>query len=68
MDKKLKILVIGDHLLSPSGVGTQIKYMADHLLKTGRYQIVALGGAVKHPDYRPQKIDIYRRRLNYLPC
>lgn len=67
MDKKIKVLVLGDHLLSPSGVGTQIKYMIDHLIKTGRYQFVCLGGAVKHPDYRPQKIDIYGEDLLIFP-
>jgi glycosyltransferase involved in cell wall biosynthesis len=59
MDKKLKILMLGDHPLSPSGVGTQIKYIIDHLYKTGKYEFICLGGAVKHQDYRPQKIDIY---------
>jgi len=55
--KKKKVLVISDHPLSPSGVGTQTKYMIEALLKTGRYQFVCLGGAVKHADYRPQRID-----------
>jgi glycosyltransferase involved in cell wall biosynthesis len=54
---KKKILVLSDHPLSPSGVGTQTKYMIEALLKTGRYQFVCLGGAVKHHDYRPQKVD-----------
>ena len=54
---KNKILVLSDHPLSPSGVGTQTKYMIDALLKTGRYQFVCLGGAVKHHDYTPQKVE-----------
>ena len=57
MSEKIKIMTISDHPLSPSGVGTQTKYMIDHLLSTGRYQVTALGGAVKHQDYRPQKTD-----------
>jgi len=57
MKKKKKILVLADHPLSPSGVGTQTKYFIDSLLKTGRYQFVCFGGAVKHNDYRPQKVD-----------
>jgi len=56
MNKK-KVLVLSDHPLSPSGVGTQTKYMIEALLKTGRYQFICLGGAVKHQDYRPQKVD-----------
>jgi len=54
---KKKILVLSDHPLSPSGVGTQTKYMIEALLKTGRYQFICLGGAVKHNDYRPQKVE-----------
>lgn len=67
MDKKIKIMIIGDHILSPSGVGSQIKYMIDHLMKTGKYQFICLGGAVKHPDYRPQKIDLYGDDLVIFP-
>ena len=55
--KKTKILVLADHPLSPSGVGTQTKYFIEALLKTGRYSVVCLGGAMKHNDYRPQQID-----------
>ena len=54
---KKKILVLSDHPLSPSGVGTQTKYMIEALLKTGRYQFVCLGGAMKHKDYTPQKVE-----------
>jgi hypothetical protein len=35
-DKKIKILTISDHPLSPSGVGTQTKYFIAELLKTRR--------------------------------
>jgi glycosyltransferase involved in cell wall biosynthesis len=55
--KKKKILVISDHPLSPSGVGTQTKYMIEALLKTGRYQFICLGGAIKHTNYQPQKVE-----------
>jgi glycosyltransferase involved in cell wall biosynthesis len=56
MEKK-KILVLSDHPLSPSGVGTQTKYFIESLLKTGRYKFICLGGAVKHQDYTPHKVD-----------
>jgi glycosyltransferase involved in cell wall biosynthesis len=55
--KKKKILVLSDHPLSPSGVGTQTRYMIEALLKTGRYQFICLGGAIKHADYTPIKVD-----------
>jgi len=55
--KKKTILVLSDHPLSPSGVGTQTRYMIEALLKTGRYRFVCLGGAMKHQDYSPIKVD-----------
>ena len=55
--KKIKILTLSDHPLSPSGVGTQTKYMIEALLKTGRYQFICLGGAVKHHDYNPVRVE-----------
>ena len=54
---KKKILVLSDHPLSPSGVGTQTKYMIEALLKTGRYQFVCLGGAIKHHSYQPIQVE-----------
>jgi len=56
MTEKKKILVISDHPLAPSGVGTQTKYIIETLLKTGRYKFVCLGGAVAHKDYKPQRV------------
>ena len=38
-----------------SGVGLQTSYFIQGMLKTGKYQFVSLGGAVKHEDYRPIK-------------
>ncbi len=54
---KKKILVLSDHPLSPSGVGTQTKYMIEALLKTGRYQFICLGGAMRHHNYDPVKVE-----------
>ena len=55
IDKKIKVLVLSDHPLSPSGVGTQTKYMIESLLSTGKFSFICLGGAVKHHDYNPTK-------------
>jgi glycosyltransferase involved in cell wall biosynthesis len=55
MSQKIKILTLSDHPLSPSGVGTQTNYILQGLLKTGKYQIISFGGAIKHQDYRPIK-------------
>ena len=54
-ERKKKIFMIADHPYAPSGVGTQTKYVIETLLKTGKYQVVCFGGAVKHQDYNPQK-------------
>ena len=43
---------MGDHPLLPSGVGTQSKYVFEALLKTGKFQIMSLGGAISHPNYQ----------------
>ncbi len=56
-DKKIKILTISDHPLSPSGVGTQTKYFIVEMLKTGKFQFISFGGAIKHQDYKPQRIE-----------
>ena len=60
-------MVISDHPLSPSGVGTQTKYMVEALLKTGRYRFICLGGAVKHADYAPQSVDPYGNDFRIFP-
>ena len=36
MKEKKKILVIADHPLAPSGVGTQTRYVIDALIRTGK--------------------------------
>jgi glycosyltransferase involved in cell wall biosynthesis len=58
-DKKIKILVIADHPLSPSGVGTQTKYMIESCLQTNKFSFICLGGAIKHENYQPVKVEPY---------
>ena len=57
MDKKIKILTLSDHPLSPSGVGTQTKYFITGLLNTGKYEFYSLGGAIKHENYNLTKTE-----------
>lgn len=57
--RKIKVLTISDHPLSPSGVGTQTKYIIEALLQSGKYEVVSLGGAIRHPDHKPQKTEQY---------
>jgi len=59
MSDKIKIFTISDHPLSPSGVGSQTKYIIEGMLKTGKYQFLSFGGAIKHPDHNPQHTEEY---------
>ena len=59
MDKKIKVLTLSDMPLSPSGVGTQTRYICEALLKSGKFVIRSLGGAIKHPKYDPIKTEQY---------
>jgi glycosyltransferase involved in cell wall biosynthesis len=56
-DKKIKIFTLSDHPLTPSGVGTQTRYIIEGMLRTGKYQFVSFGGLIKHNDYRPIKTE-----------
>ena len=59
MDKKITVMTISDHPLLPSGVGTQTKYVIEALLNSGKFNVISLGGAVKHQSYEPQKVEGY---------
>lgn len=50
MDKKT-ILMLTDHPLSTSGVGTQSRWLINGLLGTGKYSFRVFGGAVRHDNY-----------------
>ena len=67
MSKKIKVLTISDHPLSPSGVGTQTKYVCEALLKSGKFEIISLGGAIKHHDYRPLTVEPYGKDWKIVP-
>ena len=54
---KKKILTLSDHPQSSSGVGLQTKIFIESLLKTGRYQVISLGGAMKHSNYNSVKVN-----------
>ncbi len=57
MDKKITVLTISDHPLLPSGVGTQTRYVIEALLRSGKFNVISLGGALKHQDYTPKRVD-----------
>jgi len=51
-NKKLKVLVLSDHALSTSGVGTQTRHLIEGLLKKETWTFRQFGAALKHSDYR----------------
>jgi len=51
MTDKKKVLMLCDHPLSTSGVGTQARWLAQGLIATGKYTFRCFGGAVKHDNY-----------------
>ena len=65
--KKIKVMTISDMPFAPSGVGTQTRYMVEHLLDTGDYSFICFGGAIKHEDYQPQKYEKYGDDLVIYP-
>jgi len=54
--EKYKILLLSDHLLSTSGVGTQSRWVVNGLVATGKYKFLQLGAAVKHANYDVVKV------------
>lgn len=50
MEKKT-ILLLSDHPLSTSGVGTQARWLISGLINTGKYSFKCFGGAVRHDNY-----------------
>lgn len=67
MSKKIKVLTLSDHPLSPSGVGTQTKYVIEALLNSGKFEVLSLGGAVKHNDYTPRTVDEWGEEWRIIP-
>jgi len=65
--KKLKVLTLSDHPLSPSGVGTQTRYICEALLDSGKFEIISLGGAMKHHNYDPVSVEPYGNDWRIIP-
>jgi len=51
MSKK-KVLVLSDHALSTSGVGTQTRHLINGMINKGSWTFRQFGAAMKHTDYR----------------
>ena len=51
MSKK-KVIVLSDHALSTSGVGTQTRHLINGMINKGDWTFRQFGAAMKHTDYR----------------
>tara|TARA_Y100000592_G_C5478409_1_gene323800 strand:+ start:1281 stop:2543 length:1263 start_codon:yes stop_codon:yes gene_type:complete len=67
MTKRIKVLTLSDHPLSPSGVGTQTKYVCHALLNSDKFDIISLGGAMKHHNYDPIEVEPWNERWKIIP-
>ena len=50
-NKKFKVLVLSDHALSTSGVGTQTRHLINGMIKKGCWSFRQFGAAIKHQNY-----------------
>ena len=66
-DKKINVLTLGYMPLSTSGVGLQTKYVIEALLKSGKFEVFSLGGAIKHPHYKIIKTEQWGEDWKILP-
>ena len=66
-EKRIKVLTLGDMPLSTSGVGSQSKYVIEALLKSGKFEVFSLGGAMKHPQYQLIKTEEWGDLWKILP-
>lgn len=57
MNTKRKVLLLSDHPLSTSGVGTQARWLVNGLVATNRYSFKCLGGAIRHDNYDTIAVD-----------
>ena len=57
MQKKKKILVLSDHAMSTSGVGTQTRHLINGLIKKNEWTFRQFGAAMKHSDYKTVHIN-----------
>lgn len=64
--EKLKILILSDHAMSPSGVGVQTKLLIEGLLKKNKYTFLQLGAAIRHDDLKSLKVkeDFFIKPIN----
>jgi glycosyltransferase involved in cell wall biosynthesis len=65
--KRIKVLTLGDMPLSTSGVGNQTKYVIETLLRSDKFDVFSLGGAMKHPQYNIIHTEEWGERWKLMP-
>ena len=50
-NEKSKVIVLSDHALSTSGVGTQTRHLLNGLIEKGKWSFRQFGAAMKHASY-----------------
>ena len=56
-DGKYKVLMLSDHALSTSGVGTQSRHLINGLIDKGIWTFRQFGAAMKHENYDVIKVN-----------
>lgn len=65
--KRIKVLTIGDHPLAPGGVSKCMRDIINSLLNSNEFDVISLGGAMKHQDYRPMRTQEWGDRWTIYP-
>jgi glycosyltransferase involved in cell wall biosynthesis len=67
MEKKIKVLTLGDNPIAASGVAHVTRDIVMALLDSKKFEVISLGGAHKHADYKPIKIEEYKDDWTIIP-
>jgi len=66
-NKKIKVFLISDILISSSGVGIQSRYIVEGLMKSGKFIVRQFGGAIEHGSYQSVRFSEYGEDLIVIP-
>lgn len=64
---RIKVLTISDHPLFHSGVAHTMRNIILALLKSNKFDVISLGGAIKHSNYTPQRLEEWKERWTIIP-
>jgi len=64
---RIKVLTISDHPLFNSGVAHTMRNIILALLKSDKFDIISLGGGIKHAEYKPQRLEEWKERWTIYP-